>query len=69
MNPLYAVHKIQELPRLTDQGTVEKFLRISATTQGGTAFTLDIPDSSSDPKAVAQLLEARAKQLDAIKGL
>ncbi|MCJ7828992.1 MAG: hypothetical protein MUP81_04550 [Dehalococcoidia bacterium] len=69
MEKTYTVQKIQELIRLTDQGSTEKYLRISATSQGGTAFTLDIPASVTDTKEVARFLEARAKQLDAIKGL
>jgi len=65
----YTVSKIQEMPRITDQGTVEKFIRVSATTRGGTFFTLDIPASVTRTEDVAKLLDARALQLDTIKGL
>ena len=50
MAKTYTVQKIQELPRLTESGSVEKFLRVSATTQGGTSFTLDLPAQRIRPQ-------------------
>jgi hypothetical protein len=65
----YTVKRIRELTRLTEAGDLEKFYRIEVVTTAGTAFTVDIPESQSRPEAVEKVLEARAKELDAIKKL
>jgi hypothetical protein len=65
----YTVKRIRELTRLTETGDLEKFYRIEAVTTKGTQFSVDIPESQSRPDAVQTVLAARAKELDAIKGL
>ncbi len=65
----YTVRKMRPQFRLTDEGELEKFYRVSAMTKGGILFEIDVPDTSMQPDQVKPLLAEKAKTLDEIKAL
>lgn len=69
MSDIFTIKKMVERTRLTAEGAAEKYWRIEATTAGGTLFSIDLLDAQMQPAEVKKMVEAKAKQLDAIKGL
>jgi len=69
MSDLFTIKRMVERTRLTAEGAAEKYWRIEAVTAGGTLFNMDVLDAQMQPAEVKKLVEAKAKQLDAIKGL
>jgi len=66
MNTSYEITKRpQEITRLNPEGEVTKYFRITARSRGGSTFTVDVEDGKLDQSTA--LLEAKAKQLDAVK--
>jgi len=69
MSKDYTVKQITERAHLAPDGTIQKIYRIEATTAGGTFFTVDLTEEQTDPKRAAEILTAKAVQLDRVKGL
>ena len=65
----YKVLNITERTRLSRSGSIEKVYHIEAESAGGTAFTLDLTEAETDPQRAAEILKAKAAQLDRVKGL
>ena len=60
----YTIDKKEEISKLGKGSAVETWIRIWATTKGGTYFHLDIADAELGK--ADERLTARARQLDAI---
>lgn len=69
MSKDYTVKQITERARLAANGAIEKMYHIEAVSAGGTYFTLDLTEAETDPKRAAEILTAKAKQLDRLKEL
>ena len=60
---------IQETTSLGAGGRIQKSYRVSATTSKGTRFSVVIPEVDMTKEKAGELLTAKAKELDSIKGL
>lgn len=57
-----------EITIVTPQGQIQRVWRVSATSKGGTRFTVEVPDKDLETGAVAKALSEKARILDAITG-
>ncbi|NVM22279.1 MAG: hypothetical protein HWN68_10930 [Desulfobacterales bacterium] len=62
----YKVLRITELSRVRDEGGIEHYYRHTLKTKGGTILTVDIDLEDFTPEKSAPLLQAAAKNADAI---
>jgi hypothetical protein len=65
----FTVQRISPITKIGPTGDLQHYQRIEAMSAGGTRFTVDVPDTDATPEKVKPILEAKAKQLDAIKNL
>lgn len=69
MAKTYKVEDITERTNITRQGKVEKTYRVTATSQSGTTFTVDIPEADFNKERVDQIIAERAAMMDEIRKL
>jgi len=66
---LYKVLKIDEMTRLSETGTIEKYYRHQIKTKGGVILTVDVAEWYFTAEKVAPILERRAIEADKILAL
>lgn len=69
MAKLYKVTDITERTNITRQGKVEKLYRITAESQAGTIFTIEVPEADFNKEKVDQVLAEKAALIDGIRKL
>ena len=69
MAKLYTVDDITERTMITRMGAVQKIYRVSATSQSGFSFTVEIPEADFTKEKVDQILSEKATLLEGIKKL
>jgi len=69
MSELFHDVDIVERTEITREGRVEKVYRISALTSTDVRFSLDVKEADFTKKKVAELLSAKAKEIEEIKAL
>ena len=69
MAKLYKVDEITERTTITREGAVKKMYRVTATSQSGTTFTVEIPEADFNKEKVDQVLTEKAAQIAEIKAL
>lgn len=65
----YKVDDVMERTTITRTGAVQKIYRVTATSQGGTQFTVEIPESDFNKEKVDQVLAEKAAVIDEIRKL
>lgn len=65
----YKVLKIDEMSRVGEVGTIEKFYRHQIKTKGGVTLTVDISEKDFTAEKAAPILLKKAQQADAILAL
>lgn len=63
-NADYTTERKEEFRKMTRSGEVENWVRVYATSKGGTYFHIEVRDA--DLATAPQLLAAKARQLDSI---
>lgn len=63
----YTVLKIDELMRVGDMGTLEKYYRSTIKTKGGTVLTIDISEKNFTAALAIPILTAHAQEADKIR--
>lgn len=61
--------EVFERTEITPQGRVQKVYKVTATTTGGTLFSIDVPQSQFNKEQVAELLSQKAGEIDEIRSL
>lgn len=69
MGKLFNVKGIIEVPRIDPQGEVLKVHKVTAVTMSGDRFTVEIPEAEFTEAKVAEIVGARAAELEAIRKL
>jgi hypothetical protein len=69
MAKLYKVDDILERTTINRKGLIEKKYRITATSQSGMTFTVEIPESDFTQEKVDQVLSNKASLIEGIKKL
>ena len=69
MAKLYKVDEITERTTITRSGALQKMYRVTATSQSGTVFTVEIPEAEFNKEKVDQVLTEKAAQIEEIKEL
>jgi len=69
MPKLYKVDDVSERTTISRSGTVQKMYRVSATSQSGTIFTVEIPEPDFNKEKVDQVLTEKASLIEGIKKL
>jgi hypothetical protein len=65
----YTVQEIVERSTISRSGKVEKLYRVSATSESGTAFTVEIPEVEFTKEKVDKILVDKAALMDEVKKL
>lgn len=66
MGTEYTVLKIDEMTRLGDMHTIEKYYRYTVKTKGGSVITVDLSEKDSTPEKAPPILLKKAQDFDAI---
>jgi len=69
MAKLYTVDDVTERSTIDKSGRIQKVYRVSATTQSGFAFTVEVPESDFNKEKVDQSLTEKASLIEGIKKL
>ena len=69
MAKLYKVDDITERTNITRQGKVEKVYRVTAKSQSGIYFTVEIPEADFNKEKADQSLGEKAALIDDVKKL
>ena len=69
MAKLYKVDDIQERTTISRNGLIEKKYRISATSQSGTIFTVEVPQSDFTQEKADKVLTEQASLIEGIRKL
>lgn len=69
MDSLKEVTGIAETVRIDREGEAVKIHKVSAITQSGDRFTLEIPDAEFDLEKAKAALKARADEIEAVRNL
>lgn len=69
MAELYKEVEVTETTRITPRGKVETVFRVSAVTHSDVPFTVQIPEKDFTAEKVAEVLNAKAQTIEAVKGL
>ena len=69
MAKLYTVDDVMERTTITRTGLIQKMYRVTATSQCGTMFTLEIPEPDFNKEKVDQLLTEKASLIEGIRKL
>jgi hypothetical protein len=69
MNKLYTVDDVNERTTITRTGLIQKVYRVTATSQSGTLFTVEIPEAEFTQEKVDHILKEKASLIDGIKKL
>lgn len=60
----YKVLKIDELTKVSDTGTIERYYRYQFKTKGGTVLTADLSEANSTPEKADAILTKKAENFD-----
>ena len=60
---------IRETMLLNSQGVITKVQQVTATTQNGTTFSVDVPDEVFNPEEVKRRLEDKAQTIYAVEAM
>lgn len=69
MAKIYTVDDITERTMITRTGAVQKVYRVSATSESGFSFTVEIPEADFNKEKVNQILAEKAALIEGIKKL
>jgi len=69
MGKLYKEVDVFERTNITPQGKVEKAYKVTAVTESGTAFSVDISEKDFDKAKIDEILAAKAQEIEDIKAL
>ncbi|MBA7587007.1 hypothetical protein ES708_29017 [subsurface metagenome] len=69
MAKLYSDVEVFERTEITPQGKVAKVYKVTAVTTSGTLFSVDIAQKDFSKEKVAELLAAKAQEIEEIKNL
>jgi hypothetical protein len=69
MAKLYKVDDVTERTNIARSGKVEKVYRVTATSQSGTVFSVEIPEADFNKDKVDQVLTDKASLIEGIRKL
>jgi len=69
MAKLFTDVEVFERTEITPQGKVAKVYKVTAVTLSGTLFSVDIAQKDFSKEKVAEILAAKAQEIEAIKAL
>jgi hypothetical protein len=69
MAKIYTVNDITERTTISRTGEVQKVYRVSATSESGTVFTVEIPEADFNKEKVDKILTEKAALMEGIKKL
>lgn len=69
MAKLYTVDDVTERTTITRSGLIQKIYRVTATSQSGTIFNVEIPEADFSKEKVDQILNEKASLIEGIKKL
>jgi len=69
MATLYTVDDVTERTTISRSGLIQKVYRVTATTQSGTIFSVEIPEVEFNKEKVDHILKEKALLIEGIKKL
>lgn len=69
MSKLYKVVDVTERTMITKTGAIEKVYRVTAESQAGTTFTVEVPQADFNKDKVDHVLAEKAALIDEIRKL
>jgi hypothetical protein len=69
MGKLYNVDDVTERTTISRSGLIQKVYRVTATTQSGTIFTVEIPEADFNKEKVDHILNEKASLIEGVKKL
>lgn len=69
MSKLYTVDDVTERTTINRSGLIQKVYRVTATSQSGTIFTVEIPEADFNKEKVDHILTEKASLIEGVKKL
>lgn len=69
MTKLYTVDDVTERTTINRSGLIQKVYRVTATSQSGTIFTVEIPEADFNKEKVDHILTEKASLIEGVKKL
>jgi hypothetical protein len=69
MTKLYTVDDVTERTTISRAGLIQKVYRVTATSQSGTIFSVEIPEADFNKEKVDHILTEKASLIEGVKKL